>query len=244
MHLIVTCRVDNDCFLSHICLNNMCVIGCRSNSDCSGSESCIGQRCTDSCSEGSCGPNSICRVVNHQPTCRCPSGMIPNPTPLVGCVREPTVCTANRDCGDGLSCDGGTCRPICSTNKNCFSNEICDKGLCKPICRQDGDCRSGEICEGLTCMVGCRSDTSCPNEHSCAGNKCVSPCSVPGACGTNSICSVRNHEAVCRCEEGLIGNPASGCKAPQLPCSIKEPCQAGLTCIDSVCRTTCREYVV
>ena len=26
---MLTCRVDNDCFLGHVCLNKMCLVGCR-----------------------------------------------------------------------------------------------------------------------------------------------------------------------------------------------------------------------
>ena len=237
---IVTCRVDNDCFLSHICLNNMCVIGCRSNDDCSGGESCIGQHCTNPCQTQSCGPNSVCNVVNHQPQCSCPTGLIANPTPFVGCVREPVICTTNRECGNGLLCDSGTCRPICSTYENCISNEICDKGLCKPICRKDGDCRSGEICEGLTCIAGCRGDSACLANQACVNNKCIDPCASPIACGSNTQCAVKNHQVTCRCMDGLIGDARVSCKAPQLPCSSQNTCPAGSSCVELFCRASCR----
>lgn len=235
----MSCRVDNDCFLSHICLNNMCVIGCRANSDCSGGEACVGQRCANPCEAQTCGPNSVCTVVNHQPKCSCPAGMIPNPTPFVGCVREPSVCQHTRDCGEGFLCESGSCRPICSTNANCLSNEICDKGVCKPICRKDSDCRSGEICEGLTCIAGCRSDTECPVTHACSNNKCVDPCTSPLACGVNTQCAVKNHQVNCKCLEGLTGDSRVACRAPEVACSVNEDCTNGNSCIDNICRPLC-----
>ena len=42
--LSVTCRVDNDCFLGHVCLNKMCIVGCRANTDCPESNTCINNR--------------------------------------------------------------------------------------------------------------------------------------------------------------------------------------------------------
>jgi hypothetical protein len=110
--------------------------------------------------------------INKEPQCSCPEKTIPNPTPLVGCVREPKVCSGNRDCVEGYFCDTGYCLPICSSNNNCFSNEICEKGLCKPVCRTDGDCRSGEVCDGLSCIPGCRSDDACLDTQVCSNNKC------------------------------------------------------------------------
>ena len=62
----VTCRVDNDCFLGHVCLNKMCIVGCRANSDCPESNTCINNRCTDPCRGDSCGPNANCQVSTKQ----------------------------------------------------------------------------------------------------------------------------------------------------------------------------------
>lgn len=112
-------------------------------------------------------------LIFLEPQCSCPDNTIPNPTPLVGCVREPKVCSGNRDCAEGYFCESGSCLPICSSNVNCFSNEICDKGLCKPVCRVDGDCRNGEVCDGLSCIPGCRSDDACLDSQVCSGNKCT-----------------------------------------------------------------------
>lgn len=99
---MLTCRLDNDCFLGHVCLNGMCLVGCKQNSDCPTSFSCIANRCSDPCSgEGSCGPNAQCQVVNQRAQCSCFDGFMPNPTAVVGCVREPTSCITNKQCPTG-----------------------------------------------------------------------------------------------------------------------------------------------
>lgn len=79
----VTCRVDHDCFLGHICLHNMCIFGCHSDEDCSASETCRDNRCTNPCHSSPCGPNAVCAVTNHRATCSCRLGLVPNPTAQV-----------------------------------------------------------------------------------------------------------------------------------------------------------------
>ena len=72
------------------------------NSDCPTSFSCIGNRCKDPCSgDGSCGPNAQCQVVDQRAQCSCFDGFMPNPTAVVGCVREPTSCVTNKQCPNG-----------------------------------------------------------------------------------------------------------------------------------------------
>ena len=74
-----------------MCINNACVclpdyrgdpyIGCRPecvmNNDCLRNQACIRQKCTDPCIN-ICGLNALCTVVNHIPTCTCPTGMVGN----------------------------------------------------------------------------------------------------------------------------------------------------------------------
>lgn len=172
----VTCRVDNDCFLGHICLHNMCIYGCHSDDDCSASESCRDNRCVNPCSDSPCGPNALCTVSNQRASCSCRSGFVPNPTAKVACVRVPgQPCTENRECPTGSTCLDDACRPICSSDIGCLGNERCDltSGVCKPLCRRDDDCRSGEVCEGLVCVTGCRSDSGCPIDRACINSKCI-----------------------------------------------------------------------
>jgi len=171
----VTCRVDNDCFLGHICLNNMCIFGCKSNEDCGSVESCRDNVCTNPCLAMPCGPNAVCTVANQRAMCSCRVGFVPNPTAKVACVRTPAEpCNENRECPAGYSCRDDSCQPVCTSDATCHGNEKCDvsASVCKPLCRKDDDCRSGEICDGLVCNVGCRSDNDCPSDKSCIDGKC------------------------------------------------------------------------
>ena len=210
-NFLVTCRVDNDCFLGHVCLNKMCIVGCRQNSDCPESNACINNRCTDPCA-AACGPNAKCQVVNHRAQCSCPQGYIPNPTSMVACVKQPQICSSNAQCPDRQVCDGKFCKDVCFNDKNCGKNEVCDNGLCKAMCRVDDDCNSQEICRGVTCVLGCRSSSTCPQDQACINNQCTDPCSAGVAsCGSNAVCAVVSHQAQCSCPPGLTGDPLSAC---------------------------------
>lgn len=48
------------------------------NSECPLDKSCLQQKCSDPCI-GTCGFNSRCKVINHNPVCSCPSGYVGDP---------------------------------------------------------------------------------------------------------------------------------------------------------------------
>uniref|UniRef100_A0A1A9ZCQ3 EGF-like domain-containing protein n=1 Tax=Glossina pallidipes TaxID=7398 RepID=A0A1A9ZCQ3_GLOPL len=237
----VTCRVDNDCFLGHVCLHNKCVFGCHSDDDCSASESCRNDKCVNPCSENPCGPNAACSVANHRATCNCLEGMVPNPTPQVGCVRSPPQeCNENRDCPYGLACFESVCRPLCAEDAGCLSNERCQNGACKPLCRRDDDCRNNEVCLGLSCVPGCRSDQGCPTHLSCFDQQCIDPCADARACGTNAVCEVINHTKICSCPIGLLGDAEVSCKSLITTCSSNADCTSTQLCYGGSCQKKCR----
>ena len=82
----LTCKLDNDCFLGHVCLGDLCTVGCKVPSDCPTLQSCVGNKCTDPCSQESCGPNSQCTVTDQKAQCSCMPGFLPNPTAVIGCA--------------------------------------------------------------------------------------------------------------------------------------------------------------
>lgn len=51
---------------------------CISNSQCAPQQACVNSKCQDPCSS-TCGFDSECRVVNHQPVCSCPPGYTGDP---------------------------------------------------------------------------------------------------------------------------------------------------------------------
>lgn len=94
----MTCRVDHDCFLGHICLHNMCIFGCHSDEDCSASETCRDNRCSNPCQNSPCGPNAVCNVNSHRATCSCRPGLVPNPTAQVQYISlTGLICKLNPD---------------------------------------------------------------------------------------------------------------------------------------------------
>lgn len=56
----------------------ICRPECVISSDCLRREACTNQKCQDPC-PGSCGRNTICNVVNHNPICSCRPGMTGDP---------------------------------------------------------------------------------------------------------------------------------------------------------------------
>lgn len=254
----MTCRVDNDCFLGHICLNNRCIFACHTDEDCSASESCRNNTCTNPCTASPCGPNAVCSITNHRATCSCLTAFMPNPTPTYGCVREPAnICASTADCPPSFGCVNALCRPGCSADTNCVSNERCEKGVCQPMCRRDDECRTSEICQDLICVSGCRTDNECASHESCINQQCADPCAqAKSACGSCAECSVINHAIQCTCAAGMIGNGYEGC-SQQLQrcdsycqcdehgffcaqtCNLDAECGCGQKCSGGKCRTKC-----
>lgn len=254
----MTCRVDNDCFLGHICLNNKCIFACHNDGDCSASESCRNNTCTNPCLASPCGPNAVCTVANHRASCSCLDGMMPNPTPTFGCVRTPaTACASAADCPTGFGCSDDLCRPACRSDSQCVSNERCERGVCKPMCRRDDECRQGDICQDLTCVAGCRTDGECAGHLACVQQQCADPCAQPRpVCGSCAECTVENHAVQCSCAAGMIGDGFDGCAQPLQQCnsycqcdeqgafcantcSYDSECTCGQKCSDGKCRTKC-----
>lgn len=64
---------------------------CTMNSDCPRNKACSNQRCVDPC-PGTCGQAATCDVINHIPTCTCPTGT--SGDPFVACreVKQPGEC--------------------------------------------------------------------------------------------------------------------------------------------------------
>lgn len=51
---------------------------CTISSDCALTKACVNQKCIDPC-PGSCGLNSKCQVINHNPICTCLEGFTGDP---------------------------------------------------------------------------------------------------------------------------------------------------------------------
>lgn len=73
----------------------------------------------------------------------------------------------------------------------------------------------------------------------CNKGKCENPCSNPRTCGINAQCSVLNHNALCSCPAGFVGNPRVECLRDVDQCQ-PNPCGANSRCIDLVGSFDCK----
>lgn len=62
------------------------------------------------------------------------------------------------------------------------------------------------------CKPECVVSTECPLTLTCINQKCVDPCH--GTCGVGANCYVINHNPICQCPPGHVGDPFSMCILP------------------------------
>ena len=97
----------------------------------------------------------------------------------------------------------------------------------------------------VECKPECVLSYDCAPSLACIGQKCLSPC--PGTCGINAQCTVVNHQPVCKCDEGYLGDPFVQCSLDPLglnppepvdPCT-PSPCGPNAECQVSGARPVC-----
>ena len=144
-------------------------------------------------------------------------------------------CTIDRDCRDPEKCVDGTCRDACNVDP-CGANAICKSRLHASSCTcpigYTGNPRVQCLKSKSTPLVlttaqlthvsvvpdnevglapECRDNSECPPHTACINRQCLNPCAVTDPCATNAFCRVQNHEPVCRCPDGYIGDPRVSC---------------------------------
>ncbi|KAF2352424.1 EGF-like domain, partial [Trinorchestia longiramus] len=207
--------------------------GCSSDIDCPWTESCTNGRCSDPCAENACGERATCQVQDHRPVCVCPLRFGGDPQVLC----SPVGCRSNGDCPSLTACVNERCLDSCVANEPCGENAVCSPTTnsfhCECIVGYSGDpyvgCRLKE----------CTNNNECPNHLKCEDNECKDPClDIP--CVKNAECAVVNHEAVCLCAEGFIGDPRRFCERPKLSgCREDSDCPDLLGCINGKCLDVC-----
>lgn len=242
---------------------------CQIDHDCKNSEICFQlgkglRKCVDACSKFQCGPNALCVSSNHRSSCICSTGFVGNPNDLqIGCqpeLRTPSeTCHSNSDCQKGHICVVGPsglhdcvnpCATVaCGTNEQCQldtnSNPVChckDSYVWNPV---SSSCEKPSIPD-------CRIDSDCHSAASCRADvlgilKCTPIC-ASFQCPVNSVCIAENHQGVCQCLPGFIGNPndRNGCRTDrQNQCSTSAECPESEKCVKDVasgllqCRSAC-----
>lgn len=100
----------------------------------------------------------------------------------------------------------------------CGPNSQCRLLGGNPAC----SCLSGFVGRAPNCRPECTIDSECSRHLSCQRERCRDPC--PGSCGPLAICRVVNHNPVCTCLPGHIGDPFSGCtQAPTSKAKLPTP---------------------
>lgn len=59
---------------------------------------------------------------------------------------------------------------------------------------------------------GCSDDSECPTYNACENQLCIDPCILHDPCGKFAKCSVINHDVICTCPDGYIGDPNLDCR--------------------------------
>ena len=165
---------------------------CTGSSECPQNKACINNKCGDPC-PGTCGENTKCLVVNHNPICSCANGYTGDP--FISCVKEEVVGP------NGPASRENPCSPnICGPNSQC--REINGQPACS--------CLTNFVGRPPNCRPECTDNSECPTTSACINQKCKNPC--PGACGEMARCSVQNHLPLCTCPEGYEGDASIRCE--------------------------------
>ncbi len=150
-------------------------------------------------------------------------------------------CQSNNDCPYDRYCDRPTaqCVPVCQTRvcgRLASCQAVSHNAVCSCLEGYTGNPREQCYqCESIifkysfiikwnliwkfpmeNTVAGCRSNSDCPSKEACINGQCTNPC----RCGVGAICEIRDHNAICKCPSGTIGNPQTGCTC-KLTHSIK-----------------------
>lgn len=97
-----------------------------------------------------------------------------------------------------------------------MASNPCIPSPCGPysMCRPINDyaictCQPGYYGSAPHCRPECVVSADCPQDKACVNQACVDPC--PGTCGVSARCQVVNHNAICTCPPGLVGDPFLRC---------------------------------
>ncbi|XP_045134786.1 adhesive plaque matrix protein 2-like [Portunus trituberculatus] len=176
---------------------NGCRPQCERDDECPDDYRCQGRKCVRVCVTGACAHNAECRARNHRAICECPANYRGNGE--ISCLPEehveerappapPLNPCYDEPCGFNADCRNDNGRPVCSCP---FGYEG------DPLTR----CTKGE----------CIEHDDCPHYQVCQGLKCVNPC-TSGMCGVNADCRVKDHQPVCSCPDGYVGDALSHCR--------------------------------
>ena len=232
---LAACRNDLDCPTREICF--------QANAAASVADG--GRRCVDACSRLQCGPNAVCLVDEHRPSCVCQDGFTGNPNDAkTGCQQDAVSdrCARDDQCPGDTVCNADVngvrqCVDLCAAT-SCAADEICRvRDATRPVC----ECQTNFVrhpvkglCEKPS-LPDCVSDSDCSVESTCRPDllgvrKCSRAC-ADFTCPPNSNCRAANHAGQCVCRDGFTGNPndRNGCSLAV----AKDQCDSDAQCAEA-----------
>jgi len=119
-----------------------------------------------------------------------------------------------------------TTEPPVSTNP-------CDPSPCGPYSRCLVSPQGFATCSCLpgyrgappVCAPECVVSSDCLQTLACVNQHCTDPC--PGTCGIGARCAVINHNPICSCPPGDVGDPFVSCQ------KLKEPGESSYCSVES-----------
>lgn len=87
----------------------------------------------------------------------------------------------------------------------CGPNSQCREVNSHAVC----SCQTNYIGVPPNCRPECMISSECAQDKACVNQKCVDPC--PGTCGVGAHCMVINHNPICSCSPGFVGDPFVRC---------------------------------
>ena len=194
-------------------------------------------KCVDICSSFTCGPNSICKAVNHRGQCQCLSGFTGNPNDRRGCRPVPRdECQTDAQCPEADICSlrGSVrkCIPACNV-KQCGPGSVCVANNHVAQCQCPPGLFAGnpdDLGQGCS-SVGCLINDDCPTDKACnrLNFQCFDVCY--DACGDNAVCIAENHRYSCQCAPGFKPNPSAEIECSRSGVCDNNPCHKTAECV-------------
>jgi len=94
----------------------------------------------------------------------------------------------------------------------CGPNAQCRVVGSSPAC----SCLPNYLGRPPNCRPECVTSQECPSNLACRNERCVDPC--PGSCGAQALCTVVNHNPVCTCPQGYVGDAFVACTPAPITC--------------------------
>lgn len=198
------------CVLGFIGSPPTCRPECITSSECPLNEACSNQKCVDPC-PGTCGIDSLCHIINHNPVCTCSNKYTGDPFVRCHPQRESSLAIKRFTTPSIFMIYSAVEEPVVTPTDPCQPSPCGSYSECKNIENTPScTCLPNYIGSPPNCRPECVNNAECSHNLACITQKCKDPC--PGACGINAECRVISHTPNCFCINGYIGNPFVQCE--------------------------------